>query len=198
MTESRPLGSSDFDEIEGSELSLCCICGKTFTDRRSLHLHVAIVHEDSEAPPIAHSSTFLPTDESDNRKNGWFSNPALPLLSSALLAAAAAAAASTLNSEECGDESSDDSCHPQDLRIRRSPVDTLSSGSVSTAPLPTQAPIQSMPLQSQNLLNCQSNSSGSLTNQAPYLYKRYHDVSNNILSFQGTSALPKLVLSTEL
>lgn len=83
MTENRRFGSSDFDEIEDSELSLCCICGKTFTDRRSLHLHVAIVHEgtfqliysrnfvallDSETPPIAHSSTFHPTDGADNSK----------------------------------------------------------------------------------------------------------------------------------
>ncbi|VDL60822.1 unnamed protein product [Hymenolepis diminuta] len=178
MTENRRFGSSDFDEIEDSELSLCCICGKTFTDRRSLHLHVAIVHEDSETPPIAHSSTFHPTDDVDNRKNGWLNSPALPFISSALLAAAAAAT-STVNSEECGGESSDDSCHPQDLRIRRSPVDTLSSGSVSTAPLPTQAPIQSMSLLSQNLLNHQTSPSDSPTNQASFLYQRYHDVSTS-------------------
>lgn len=45
MTDHRLFGQTDIDEADGGELSLCCICGKTFLDRRSLHLHVAIDHE---------------------------------------------------------------------------------------------------------------------------------------------------------
>ncbi|KAM7534938.1 hypothetical protein Aperf_G00000101963 [Anoplocephala perfoliata] len=165
MTENRRFGTSDFDEFEDSELSLCCICGKTFTDRRSLHLHVAIVHGDSEAPPLAHSSSLHRTDEVDHR---------VPVLPSAELAAAT----STINSDECGGDSSDDSCHPQDLRIRRSPIDTLSSGSVNTVPTPQVPPPPPPPLPSRHRHH-RVITPGSLTNvSTSFLYHRYHDISN--------------------
>uniref|UniRef100_A0A5K3EQW8 C2H2-type domain-containing protein n=1 Tax=Mesocestoides corti TaxID=53468 RepID=A0A5K3EQW8_MESCO len=106
MTDNRRYAQIDVDDIDGGELSLCCICGRTFRNRRSLHLHVILEHASeapttSDTPPIAHSSALRELDEVDSR---------IPLI------------------VDCeGEECSDDSCHPQDLRIRRSPIDRASS-----------------------------------------------------------------------
>ncbi|EUB61048.1 Zinc finger protein 792 [Echinococcus granulosus] len=158
MTDHRLFGQTDIDEVDGGELSLCCICGKTFLDRRSLHLHVAIDHEKealtvSDTPPLAHSSTMNQIDEVDT---------CVPLPSLVVARSVAAAAVAAVDGAD--GESSDESCRPQDLRIRRSPIDCVSSGSVAAPP-----PILALP--TANSRTTPPSSSLIATTSAAYLYQ---------------------------
>uniref|UniRef100_A0A915EUB8 C2H2-type domain-containing protein n=1 Tax=Echinococcus canadensis TaxID=519352 RepID=A0A915EUB8_9CEST len=175
MTDHRLFGQTDIDEVDGGELSLCCICGKTFLDRRSLHLHVAIDHEKealtvSDTPPLAHSSTMNQIDEVDT---------CVPLPS--LVVARSAAAVAAVDSAD--GESSDESCRPQDLRIRRSPIDCVSSGSVAAPP-----PILALP--TANSRTTPPSSSLIATTSAAYLYQ---DLSY-ILPLPFVSEAPKSIV----
>ncbi|KAH9284729.1 PR domain zinc finger protein 1 [Echinococcus granulosus] len=169
MTDHRLFGQTDIDEVDGGELSLCCICGKTFLDRRSLHLHVAIDHEKealtvSDTPPLAHSSTMNQIDEVDT---------CVPLPSLVVARSVAAAAVAAVDGAD--GESSDESCRPQDLRIRRSPIDCVSSGSVAAPP-----PILALP--TANSRTTPPSSSLIATTSAAYLYQ---DVSREAYESQS-------------
>lgn len=69
MTDDDPLHCSTSDASDDSDLSLCCLCGKTFPNRHLLHQHYVEDHEgDHCSSPEDATQTEAAADDSETSK----------------------------------------------------------------------------------------------------------------------------------